>query len=175
MNEPQEGISVNDVTAMGPSSKAVERERFDTPEALECGTEINQYEIRGFEMARLQPNGSWESIYRVNNRPHDRMRILADERWFNSRGTGTYQARALISAEFPREAERLVLEEDPPAEVELAMVEESIAEAEERPTATGTDGASLIVTGDSQLSPADVVEVVEEFHIPALVSTPTSD
>lgn len=137
-NEPQEGIRAEDVAAMQtPSSKAVAKEAGGGATPLPPqGTPIAEYEVRGFEMAKLLPDGSWQRVYVVNNREQDRLRILNDAKWFNQRGNGTYQARVLISCEMPRQPEPLVLEADEPADIPQEVVEAMIndveLEAEER-------------------------------------------
>lgn len=97
-----------------PSNKAIQKEAGEGATPLPPqGTPINQYEVRGFEMAKLETDGSWSSVYKTCDTELARRQIIRDAEWFNSRGHGTYQARILVSCEMPRAAEPpLVLDAD---------------------------------------------------------------
>lgn len=60
-------------------------------------SEKQRVSIRGFEVARLNPNGEWESVMK-GKLPY----MAATAAWLNDRHPNTlYQARVLVSAEIP--------------------------------------------------------------------------
>lgn len=60
-------------------------------------SEKNRVAVRGFEVARLNPNGDWESVMR-GKLPY----MVSTAMWLNERHPNTlYQARVIVSVEIP--------------------------------------------------------------------------
>lgn len=81
------------------------------------GTPIEQFSSRGYEVAKLLRDGTWEQVgrYRDNNPGLAHAKAMVKQ--MNAMGHATYQVRALLSVEVPPipSEETLVLEADEPA------------------------------------------------------------
>lgn len=126
------GVPLNDVTLMNPA--------LVKPEPLPPeGTPINQFETRGYEIAKLLRDGSWESVGKYRDTELGLSHANAMCKQMNAMGFATYQVRVLVSCELPKQ---LVLDADEPAEVEAVtgrLAEGTVADST---PSTETDPAS---------------------------------
>jgi len=124
---------------MTPTDKALKAD-VKTPLPT-AGTPINEYEVRGFETARLMPDGSWQKVIGYPDTPAGQAKCLGDVAWLNGRHNATYQARIIVSCEMPKQKEPpLVLDADAPEDIPQEVIEAMINEVELERAELGGEG-----------------------------------